>query len=181
MLSYAGFHRPHRHYAGEAAAVVAAEGRAERADAKLEAKEAAAKALALQLTNKGAAVVTSGLMGAYQGYKGKVPEPMGVGLDLIVGGLASVAGLAYLAKAKTHQQKMVAEAIDGIGTGSLAFWAANQGNMFGLAKAQKSAAAAPAAAAAKTAGYEGDPRQFAPHFDASVEVEQSSSVPYGYR
>jgi hypothetical protein len=181
MLSYAGFHRPTRHYAGEAAAVVAAEEKVERMERKAESDAVAAREMTAAAYNKGAAVLTSGAMGAYQGMRGKVPEVMGVGVDLIVGVAASAVGLLGHKIPKLKSQKRALEVIDGIGTGSLAFWAANQGNMWGLAKAQKSAAT-PATAAAKTAGYDGDPRQFAPHFDADSVVEDStSSVPYGYR
>lgn len=182
MLGYAGFHR-HRHYAGEAAAVVAAEEKVERMERQAEAKAAAAREMTAAAANKGAAVVTSGAMGFYQGYKGKVPEVMGVGLDLIVGVGASAIGLLGHKVPKLKNQRLALEMLDGVGTGALAFWAANQGNTYGFAKASKAAKAAPADGAAKTAGYGGDPRQFAPHFDADASVadDSNTSVPYGYR
>lgn len=184
MMGYAGFRRHHHHYAGDAAAVVAAEEKLERKERQEKADAVAMSEMYGAAVNKGAAVVTAGAMGMLQGQRGSIPKVLGLEADLVVGLAASAVGLLGHKIPKLKSQKLVLDAIDGVGTGSLAFYAANWGNAAGMVKRQKSAAASAPAADTKAKGFEGyDPRQFAPHFDSTpaVDSESSSSVPYGYR
>ncbi|MEY5061402.1 MAG: hypothetical protein RIS45_1323 [Planctomycetota bacterium] len=173
MYHYAGFHRHHmgRHYAGEAAAIE----RADRAESKLEKLKAKSEHLMTSVTNKAIVAGTAGAMGYYQGLKGSVPQVAGVGLDLIVGVAASGAALM----ADEIGLGKYGHYLDAVGTGSLAFYAANMGADLGMARAKKAAPPPPPPAADATAkGYSSyEPAAFAPHMNAPVEA----GVPYGYR
>ena len=173
MYGYAGFTRhPMRHYAGEAAAIE----RADRAETRLEKIKAKSEELTEMVVNKAIIGGTAAAMGYYQGYKGKVTEVMGVGVDLIVGVAASGAALM----ADQIGVKKYAHYLDAVGTGSLAFWAANQGAIMGAAKAAK-AAPPPPPPATKSAGFgDYEPRQFAPHTGDYSNVG-TEAAPYGYR
>lgn len=176
MYGYAGFTRPSytRHYAGEAAAIE----RADRAESRLAKLKEKSEKLSEMVVNKALIAGTAGAMGFYQGMKGSVPQVAGIGLDLIVGVAASGAALM----ADEIGVGKYAHYLDAVGTGSLAFYAANMGADLGMARARKAAPAAPAAPADATAkgwaSYE--PAQFAPHV-SSASVPAGTEVPYGYR
>jgi len=179
MYHYAGFTRHPsyaRHYAGEAAAIE----RADRAESRLEKLKEKSEELTEMVVQKAVIGGTAAAMGYYQGYKGSIPEVAGVGVDLIVGVVASGAALM----ADQIGVKKYAHYLDAVGTGSLAFWAANQGATMGMAKRSKAPPAPPAAppADATAKGFQGyEPAQFAPHFAGSATSNVGTEVPYGYR
>lgn len=175
MYGYAGFtrhpHHSYRHYAGEAAAIE----RADRAETRLEKLKQKSEELTEMVVSKAVVAGTAGAMGYYQGLKGSVPSVAGVGLDLIVGVAASGAALM----ADQIGLGKYGHYLDAVGTGSLAFYAANMGADLGMARAKKSAPPAPPVAPDATAkGYgELGPASFAPHYSTPAGTE----VPYGYR
>ncbi len=169
MLGYSGMHHiGSRNMAGEAAVARAEEsaGRAQRALANMKAKSESATAMVI---SKGLTAGTAGALGFWQGYKGEMPELLGVGADLWIGGVASAVAL-FADDLGIDEQ--YAGYLDAVGTGALAYWAANQGNMYGVKKAE-----------ASTTGYGGnDPAQFAPHMpQGNANHQPETSVPYGYR
>lgn len=131
MLSPYGFHRA-RNMAG-AAAVVAAEERAERATSKLERLKEKSEAATHMVITKAVTAGVAGGLGYWQGYKGAMPELAGFGADLWLGAGFSLAALF----ADDLGMGKYASYLDSVGTGALAFWAANQGNIAGVAKAEK--------------------------------------------
>lgn len=175
MYHYAGFTRHpshYRHYAGEAAAIE----RADRAESRLEKIKKKSEELTEMVVNKAIIGGTAAAMGYYQGYKGSIPEVAGVSLDLIVGVAASGAALM----ADQLGVKQYAHYLDAVGTGSLAYYAANQGATLGMAKRSKAAPVATAPAEPTMKGYGSyEPAQFAPH-SPSPSVG-TTEVLYGYR
>lgn len=168
MLGYHGFHNASRNMAGEAA-VVRAEEKAERAQNALARVKAKSEQATEMVVSKVLTAGMAGGLGFWQGYKGEMPELLGVGADLWIGAVAS--GVALFGDELGIDEKYVGY-IDAIGTGALAYWAANQGNMYGVKKAES-------AGAGGTGGA--DPAQFAPHMPVDQTHNQQSNVPFGYR
>lgn len=184
MLSFHGYQRS-RHMAGETAAIIAAEERADRAVSKLEKIKAKSDAMTHAVIHKGITAGVAGGLGYWQGYKGEMPEMLGVGADLWIGGLASLAALfgdeLGIGDYSTY--------LDAVGTGALAFWAANQGNMYGVAKAEKETPdmypgeqKGGFPTKPTTAGYgDGVPSEFAPQVPNHGRYAVApDGVPYGY-
>lgn len=170
MLGYHGFHNAHRNMASEAA-VVRAEERADRAEGRLARLKAKSEQATEMVVSKALTAGTAGALGFWQGYKGEMPELLGIGADLWIGAGASL--VALFGDELGIDNKYVGY-IDAIGTGALAYWAANQGNMYGVKKAETS-----------TGGTNGgDPAQFAPHMpidNGQHQGQQQSQNLYGYR
>lgn len=171
MLGYHGFHNASRNMAGEAA-VVRAEERADRAESRLSRLKAKSEQATEMVVSKALTAGTAGGLGFWQGYKGEMPELLGVGADLWIGAGASL--VALFGDELGIDEKYVGY-IDAVGTGALAYWAANQGNMYGVKKAET----------ANATGYNGgDPREFAPHMpvdNGQRHQQQQSNVPFGYQ
>lgn len=167
-----GFHGARGSYnmAGEAA-VVRAEEQADRAKSALARVKAKQEAATRMVVRKGLTAGTAAGLGFWQGYKGEMPELLGVGADLWIGGGAS---LVALFGDELGLDDSTCEYIDAVGTGALAYWAANQGNMYGVKKAETS-----------TGGMEpgADPAQFAPNGSVAHDPNHNNNaqVPYGYR
>lgn len=170
MLGYGSLHHMgSRNMAGDAA-IARAEERADRAQGALARMKAKSEQATAMVIEKALTAGTAGGLGFWQGYKGEMPELLGVGADLWIGGAASA--LALFAD-DLGIDEQYAGYLDAIGTGALAYWAANQGNMYGVKKAETS-----------TTGYGGaDPSQFSPHVPqgGGTNHQQESTVPYGYR
>ena len=177
MYHYAGFHRSARHYAGEAAAIE----RADRAESRLAKLKEKSEELTEMVVSKAVVAGTAGAMGYYQGLKGSIPSVAGVGLDLIVGVAASGAALM----ADELGMGKYGHYLDAVGTGSLAFYAANMGAELGHSRSMKAPAAPPAPPVAPAApeaaptakGYFGySPADFTP-----ATGGQAVEPMYGYR
>lgn len=169
MLGYHGFHSATRNMAGEAA-VARAEERADRAEGRLARLRAKSDQASRMVVRKALVAGTSAGLGFWQGYKGEMPELLGVGADLWIG--AGASAVALFGDELGIDEKY-ADMIDAVGTGALAFWAANQGNLYGVKKAE-------------TTTTEGAPvdrvHEFAPHVPSNNESSPSfASVPHGYR
>lgn len=170
MLGYHGFTRA-RNFAGETAALIAAEERADRAQRALERVKSKSEQATEMLVQKALVVGTAGGLGFWQGYKGKMPEVLGVGLDLVIGAGASAAALF----ADEMGIGKYSHYLDAVGTGALAFWAANQGNMYGVKKAEGEGSEADAG------GIDGDEDRYLPG-DRRVRDEQRHADPlHGFR
>ncbi len=179
MLGYHGFQNASRNMAGEAA-VVRAEEKADRAQSQLARLKAKSAQATEMVVSKALVAGTAGGLGFWQGYKGEMPELLGVGADLWIGAGASL--VALFGDELGIDDKYVGY-IDAVGTGALAYWAANQGNMYGVSKAERDTPdmypGEQKGGFPSTKGMNGgDPRDFAPHTDQS---QQQSNVPYGYR
>lgn len=171
MLGFHGMHHASRNMAGEAA-VVRAEEKADRAQNALARMKAKSEEATAMIVRKGLTAGAAGALGFWQGYKGEMPELLGVGADLWIGGGAS---LVALFADELGLDDKTAGYIDAVGTGALAYWAANQGNMYGVKKAEGTSATGTGGA---------DPAEFAPHMpaqNAGGAVHQETSVPFGYR
>lgn len=165
-----GFHGQYsRNMAGEAA-VVRAEEKADRAAGALARLKAKQEHATNMVVRKALVAGTAAGLGFWQGYKGEMPELLGVGADLWIGGGASV--VALFADELGLDDK-TAEYIDAVGTGALAYWAANQGNMYGVKKSETSTSGIPEGT---------DPAQFAPVGNAPHgHAHNNDQVPFGYR
>lgn len=170
-----GFHGQYsRNMAGEAA-VVRAEEKADRAAGALARLKAKQEHATNMVVRKALVAGTAAGLGFWQGYKGEMPELLGVGADLWIGGGASV--VALFADELGLDDK-TAEYIDAVGTGALAYWAANQGNIYGCSKSGNCEGGFP-----KVSGTDGsDPAQFAPVGNAPHgHAHNNDQVPFGYR
>lgn len=165
-----GFHGSYgsRNMAGEAA-VVRAEETADRAKSALARVKAKQEAATRMVVRKGLTAGTAAGLGFWQGYKGEMPELLGVGADLWIGGGAS---LVALFGDELGLDDSTCEYIDAVGTGALAYWAANQGNMYGVKKSETS-----------TGGMEpgADPSHFAPNTPAPGQGQGNNDPYHGYR
>ena len=169
MLGYHGYGHAQRNMAGEAAVARAEEGK-ERAQSQLARLKHKQEAATQMIVRKGLTAGAAAGLGFWQGYKGEMPELLGVGMDLWIGGVAS---LAALFGDEIGMSEATASYVDAVGTGALAYWAANQGNMYGVKKAEGTS----------TTGLDGaDPSQFAPHIpNEAHHAPQHDAVPRGYR
>lgn len=184
MLSFYG-HQRARHMAGETAAIVAAETRADRAQAALAKIKSKSEAATHAIIHKGITAGVAGGLGYWQGYKGEMPEFLGMGMDLWIGLLGSGVALfgdeLGIGEYSTY--------FDAMGTGALAFYAANMANVWGVAKAEKDTpdlypgdvkGGLPTKPA--TAGYGGGhPAEFTPQVPHQGGFAMApDGVPYGY-